>query len=284
MLSQRLESIFFTGIALIAFAANSILCRLALGTGDIDPQSFTIIRLVSGALTLLLLLGFKQGGLKAAVNKGSWLGGAMLFVYAITFSFAYVTLNTGTGALVLFGLVQLTMIGLSVNAGRTLSSGELAGVVLAFLGLAYLMFPSISTPSISGFLLMASAGIAWGVYSHIGGSSQEPTVDTSSNFMKSFVFFPLLIFFGGSPVISVNGVLLAMISGIFASALGYAIWYRVLPKIKGVRAAALQLAVPIIAALGGFMFSAEEIGVRFLIAAIAVLGGIGLVIVSARGS
>lgn len=255
---------------------------MALGTGNIDPQSFTVIRLVSGAMTLLLLLSFKQGSVKSAVKKGSWMGGAMLFVYAAAFSLAYVSLDTGTGALILFGLVQLTMIFLSVIGGRKLSAGEFVGVIAAFIGLAYLMLPSVSTPSFSGFLLMASAGIAWGIYSHIGGSSKEPTLDTSSNFLKSLVFLPLLLILDGSLTISISGVILAMLSGILASALGYAVWYRVLPKIKGVRAAALQLAVPIIAAFGGFVFSAEEISVRFVTASITVLGGIGLVIVSAR--
>ena len=181
--------ILFTGMALIAFAANSVLCRLALGERAIDASSFTIIRLLSGAMVLVAIISIK-GNKTDSSAKGSWSASLMLFLYAITFSFAYITLDTGTGALILFGSVQITMILLSLISGDRLHITEWAGVTIAFIGFVYLILPGVTTPSAMGFLLMVVAGIAWGIYTLKGRSSDVPLLDTAYNFLRAV---PLVI-------------------------------------------------------------------------------------------
>ncbi|AWB69006.1 EamA family transporter [Saccharobesus litoralis] len=280
-------------MALMAFAGNSVLCRLALGEQAIDAAGFTVIRLLSGIVVLMVIIKLTQPaafnlkrsitkvnasltGLKAV--KQHWLAPLALFIYAVTFSFAYITLETATGALVLFGMVQLTMIIASLMTGKRLQKLEWLGVMIAFIGLIYLMLPELTTPSLLGFVLMAISGVAWGVYTLAGKGSQKPIQDTCTNFMQTLPFVLLLILFAYPFFnLSAQGVLLAVLSGGIASGVGYSIWYSAVRYITSLQAAVLQLLVPIIAALGGVVFVSEPITLRMLVAAGLILGGIMLV-------
>ncbi len=283
-----IKNICFTTLALIAFAANSVLCRLALGDDSIDAASFTIIRLLSGAITLWVLLHFKKIFYSKSNNqeesKGSWYGSLMLFIYALTFSFAYITLDTATGALILFGSVQITMILINTIKGNRLHIVEWFGVVLAFIGFVYLMLPGINTPSAFGFILMTISGIAWGLYTLNGRSSENPLMDTAHNFIKTIplvivvALIQLLIM--KNTHLSSTGIILAILSGAIASGVGYSIWYSALPNLSVVLSAVLQLLVPVIAALGGVLLVNELITQRLLLSALMILGGILLVIIA----
>ena len=272
------RTLVFTILALIAFAANSVLCRLALGTEAIDASSFTVIRLLSGALVLLAILTISNNK-KSLSSKGSWFSSSMLFLYAITFSFAYITLDTGTGALILFGSVQITMIMLSLITGNRLHITEWLGVSFAFTGFVYLVLPGVSTPSIMGFLLMTVAGIAWGVYTLKGRDSENPLVDTTYNFIRTIpVVIVLAIITMHNAYYSTEGIVLAILSGAIASGIGYTIWYIALGGLSATQAAVVQLLVPVIAALGGVIFVSEAITLRLTISALMILGGILLVV------
>ena len=285
---SHLKIIYLTVLALIAFAANSVLCRLALGDNSIDAASFTIIRLLSGAITLFILINLKKVFYKQKINKneshGNWYGTFMLFIYALTFSFAYITLDTATGALILFGSVQITMVLVNTLKGNRLHFVEWLGVVLAFIGFVYLMLPGINTPSLFGFILMTVSGIAWGLYTLNGRGSQNPLMDTAYNFIKTIplvvivALIQLLIM--KNTQLSNTGIILAILSGAIASGVGYSIWYSVLPHLSVVLSAVLQLLVPVIAALGGVLFVNELITQRLLISALMILGGILMVILS----
>ncbi len=265
---------------MIAFAANSVLCRLALGQGSIDPTAFTAIRLLSGALVLTAIFGCSMGK-KTSSGRGSWLAAAMLFLYAITFSFAYVSLTTGTGALILFGAVQITMIVLTLISGERLRLMEWLGLGLAFCGLVYLLLPGVTAPSLSGFFLMAMAGIAWGIYTLRGRGTKDPLADTTFNFFRSvpLVIIPALLAFPKMHV-STEGIMLAALSGGITSGIGYAIWYTALRGLTATQAAVVQLSVPIIAALGGVVLISELITLRLILSAFLTLGGILIVIMS----
>jgi len=272
------KTIIFTGIALIAFAANSVLCRLALGEKTIDASSFTIIRLLSGAIVLQGILSI-NGNKTGSTKKGSWYASLMLFLYAITFSFAYITLNTATGALILFGSVQITMIILSLVSGTRLHATEWFGVMIAFTGFVYLILPAVTTPSVVGFLLMTVAGIAWGIYTLMGRGSKDPLIDTAYNFFRTipFVIILLIVTIKNSNYSS-GGILLAVLSGGLTSGIGYTIWYIALGGLSALQAAVLQLSVPVIAAFGGVIFVSEVITLRLTISAIMILGGILMVV------
>ncbi|MBT8350059.1 MAG: DMT family transporter [Deltaproteobacteria bacterium] len=265
-------------MALIAFAANSVLCRLALGERTIDASGFTVIRLLAGAMVLLAIISIK-GNKTDLVTKGSWSASLMLFLYAITFSFAYITLNTGTGALILFGSVQITMILLSLISGDRLHITEWTGVIIAFIGFVYLILPGVTTPSAIGFLLMIVAGIAWGVYTLKGRSSDDPLMDTAFNFLRTV---PLVIILAIITVKNVHysyeGILLAAISGGITSGIGYAIWYVALGGLSATQAAVVQLLVPVIAAIGGIIFVSETLTLRLIVSATMILGGILMVV------
>lgn len=271
------RTISFTVLALIAFAANSVLCRLALGDRTIDASSFTVIRLLSGAIVLFLIIKIKN---KSEVStKGSWSASLMLFLYAITFSFAYITLDTGTGALILFGSVQITMILLSILSGNRLHVTEWLGVMVSFLGFVYLVLPGITTPSMFGFMLMTVAGIAWGIYSLKGKGSTNPVIDTAYNFLRTIPFVIILAVLAFNKMsYSSTGILLAVLSGAIASGIGYAIWYSALRGLSTVQAAVVQLLVPVIAAFGGVIFVSEAITLRLTVSAMLILGGILLVV------
>jgi drug/metabolite transporter (DMT)-like permease len=271
-----LRIISLTSLAMIAFAGNSILCRLALQHTSIDPASFTAIRLVSGALMLWLVVRLKN---KATVGKGNWLSAIALFAYAAGFSFAYVSLPAASGALLLFGAVQVTMIGHGVWAGERLLGLQLLGVLLAFGGLVGLLLPGLSAPPLFGSLLMMAAGVAWGVYSLRGKGAGDPTRVTAGNFLRTVpITLVLSILMLEYASVDTAGVLYAVSSGALASGLGYAIWYAALPALKNTSAATVQLSVPVIAALGGIVFLGESMTLRLVLASIAILGGIALVI------
>ncbi|WP_210725608.1 DMT family transporter [Candidatus Colwellia aromaticivorans] len=277
-----LKTSLLTGLALIAFAANSVLCRLALGNEAIDASSFTEIRLLSGAIALFIILSIKgsiKGSNKGASSKGSWTASFTLFLYAITFSYAYLSVDTGTGALILFGSVQITMIMLSLISGTRLHLIEWSGVFLAFTGLIYLILPNITTPSINGFILMTVSGISWGIYTLKGRGSKNPLMDTTYNFLRTIPFVTLLALFTMQNMsYSFEGIVLAIISGAITSGVGYTIWYVALGDLTSTQAAVIQLSVPVIAAIGGVIFVSELITIRLVISAIIVLSGILMVV------
>lgn len=273
-----LKTIVLTVLALIAFAANSVLCRLALGNGAIDASSFTIVRLLSGTAVLLMIVAATRK-IKDSSTKGSWVASVMLFLYAATFSYAYISLDTGTGALILFGSVQITMILLSLLSGTRLHSSEWAGIAIAFSGFVYLVLPGISTPSATGFLLMTIAGIAWGIYTLKGRGSTDPLMDTAYNFLRTTPLVLLLALVALSSLnYSAEGLFLALLSGGITSGIGYTIWYIALGGLSSTQAAVLQLSVPVIAALGGVIFVSEAITLRLTTSAVLVLGGILMVV------
>lgn len=296
--TSMLKTLIATTLALIAFAANSVLARLALENAAIDPSSFTILRLFSGSFMLFILIFIIRPKLpnnpvrkhhnmslyQLAMRhdsqvKGSWLSGLMLFLYAICFSYAYLVLDTATGALILFGAVQITMIVSSLFSGNHIDKHEWAGLVLAFLGFVYLVLPNIGTPSFYGFVLMAFAGIGWGVYSVRGRKSVEPLTDTAFNFLRALSFSGFVFILSLSELnITINGFYYAVLSGAITSGIGYAIWYMALKRLTLTTAAVVQLSVPIIAGVGGVIFVSETISLRLLIAGLFILGGIALVI------
>lgn len=270
---------FLTLLAMIAFACNSLLCRLALKHTGIDPASFTFIRVLSGALTLWLITRMR-GGTHGAGTAGSWLSALALFVYAAGFSYAYVSLPAATGALLLFGAVQATMIGYGLWAGERLGMRQVAGLVCAFSGLAGLLFPGISAPPLPGSVLMLGAGVAWGIYSLRGRGAGDPTSVTAGNFLRAAPMAAALSVVALPwSALDRSGVWYALGSGALASGIGYAIWYAALRGLKATSAATVQLSVPVIAALGGIIFLGEAITLRLLIASIAILGGVALVII-----
>ena len=268
--------IALTSLAMIAFAGNSLLCRVALKHTGIDATSFTSIRLITGALMLWLLVQMRHG---THTGRGNWVSASALFVYAAGFSFAYVSLPAATGALLLFGAVQTTMIGYGVWTGERLLRLQLVGIVLAFGGLVGLLLPGLSAPPLYGSILMLGAGVAWGVYSLRGKGAGDPTKVTAGNFLRAVpnsLALSVVMFRGTS--LDYAGFWYAVSSGALASGIGYAIWYTALPTLKATNAATVQLSVPVIAALGGIVFLGEPITLRLALASVAILGGIALVI------
>jgi drug/metabolite transporter (DMT)-like permease len=269
---------FYTIFALVCFALNSILCRLALLTDEADAPSFTVIRLVSGAVMLFVILSF-AGKKEAERKRGNWASAFFLFAYAICFSFAYLGLTTATGALILFGSVQLTMIAAALVKGERPRLLEWLGFALAFAGLVYLLFPGLEAPPLPSAALMILAGAAWGFYTLRGRGSADPLADTAGNFMRSVPFVALAALpFLGNIHLSRKGALLAVLSGALASGVGYSVWYAALRFHTATRAAVLQLPVPALTALGGVFFLAESLSTRLILSSALILGGIGLVI------
>jgi drug/metabolite transporter (DMT)-like permease len=269
-----------TALTMLAFAGNSLLCRLALRHTSIDAASFTSIRLISGAIVLGLAARWNRG---TGGGTGNWLSALALFVYAAGFSFAYVSLPAATGALLLFGAVQATMFGYGISTGERLVRWQIVGFVFAVGGLVGLLLPGLSAPPLSGALLMLSAGMAWGVYSLRGKGTGDPTQVTAGNFLRAVPIaaaLSLLMHRGAS--LDQAGFWYAVSSGALASGVGYAIWYTVLPALKGTTAATVQLSVPVIASLGGIIFLGESLTLRLVLASIAILGGIALVVLERR--
>jgi len=280
---QAIKTIISTVFALLAFAGNSVLCRLALGDTSIDAEridaaSFTSIRLLSGIviLAVILKMNHKQ---KAASSKGSWIASLMLFLYAVSFSFAYISLDTGTGALILFATVQFTMIFVNVISGNKLHYSEWIGLIIAFSGFVYFVLPSLTSPSLTGFILMTVAGIAWGFYTLKGRASKAPLNDTAYNFIRTTPFLVILILITfQDALLSPQGVFLAVLSGAITSGIGYAVWYSALIGLSVTQAAVVQLFVPVIAAIGGVIFANEIVSTRLVLSSIMILGGILIVV------
>lgn len=274
-----MKIVFYTIFALVCFALNSLLCRLALGTEAIDATSFTAIRLFSGAF-VLALLEFFVGKRDFKLTRANWISALFLFGYAICFSFAYLELTTGTGALILFGTVQATMLSVALFSGERPKSLEYFGWLVAFGGLFYLVFPGIAAPSLSGSILMALAGISWGFYTLRGRGAANPLSHTAQNFICALLPALLILPFSFSPLhVSRRGAILAILSGAIASGIGYTIWYAALKFHTAARAAILQLSVPILAAIGGVLFLFELVSLRLVVASILIIGGIGFAIV-----
>lgn len=278
---SKARLITLTAFAMIPLAANSWLCRAALRDTGIDAASFTSLRLVSGAVMLWLLL-WVTGRLRMA-GRGSWPSAVALFAYAALFSFAYLSLPAATGALLLFGAVQVTMIALGLRSGERLDLLQGLGVLIAFSGLVGLLLPGLSAPPMRGALMMIGAGIAWGVYSVRGKGAGDPIRVTAGNFALAIPMTVVLSLIASADfVLDTTGVWLALASGALTSALGYALWYSVVPLLRAFTAATVQLSVPVIVAIGGVILLEEPITLRLLLASAAVLGGIALVLVERR--
>ena len=279
---SRARVVALTSLAMVAFACNSLLCRVALGHTGIDAASFTTIRLMSGAVVLWLVARMSRG---TQARTGSWPSALALFVYAAGFSFAYVSLPASTGALLLFGAVQATMIGHGIQAGERLSRPQLMGLVFALGGLVGLLLPGLSAPPLPGALLMLSAGVAWGIYSLRGKGAGDPTRITAGNFLRAVpMAVALSVLMHDRTSLDSAGVGYAVASGALASGIGYAIWYTALPALKATSAATVQLSVPVIAALGGIAFLGESATLRLVLASVAILGGIALVILENKNA
>jgi drug/metabolite transporter (DMT)-like permease len=275
-----MKTILFTTLALLAFAGNSILCRFALGENSIDAASFTSIRLISGVGVLFFILKLVQPK-GTPPSKGSWRASLVWFVYAIAFSYAYLWLDTGIGALILFASVQITMIVAGMYLGHKLHWVEWIGVVVSFFGFVYLVFPELTSPSLIGFILMALAGIAWGFYSLSGKNSTSPLSDTAYNFMRTLPLVLVLMAFTIQDInLTKQGIILAIISGGITSGIGYSLWYLALGGLTAIQAAVVQLLVPVLAGLGGILFADEILTSRLLMSAIIILSGILTVILS----
>jgi drug/metabolite transporter (DMT)-like permease len=269
-----------TALTMVAFASNSILCRLALGEHAVDAASFTAIRLLSGAAMLALILAYRTRNF--SLKKIDPLSASMLYLYAVCFSFSYVSLSVATGALLLFGAVQLTMTVFAFAKGQRPGLQTWAGITTAFAGLVYLLLPGVSTPPFFSAFLMITAGIAWGVYTLRGKGAKQPLEATGWNFIGTIPLALLtMLVFHADIRLTTEGVILAIASGALASSLGYVIWYGVLPKIAPTSAATVQLSVPVIAAFGGVILVGEAVSPRLIIASLLVLGGIYLTIGSA---
>lgn len=275
---NRYPVILYTALAMIAFASNSLLNRLALGEGTIDAVSYTTVRLVTGAVMLVMIAMIQKSNGQAKM-RGSWLSAALLFLYAITFSFAYLGLSAGTGALILFGSVQVTMILVALRSGERPQLPVWLGVFLALGGLVYLVMPGLQAPSPLGSALMFAAGIAWGFYSLRGRGSDAPLADTAGNFLYAVPYIlSVRLLTLESIHLSMSGILLAVFSGAVASGVGYVIWYAALRGLTATRAAIVQLSVPVLAAWGGVIFLAEEVSTRLMLAGALILGGIALAV------
>ncbi|MEM7542295.1 MAG: DMT family transporter [Pseudomonadota bacterium] len=266
-----------TTLAMLAFAANSLLCRLALRDDAIDPASFASARVIAGALTLVLIALPRWR--RHVAPKPNWWATAMLFAYMVCFSFSYLTLNAGTGALILFGAVQITMFVVALRAGETFAPMAWTGFLLAVSGMIYLVLPGLAAPDPMGAALMAIAGLAWGLYTWFGRRVLDPLEGTAMNFIYAVppVIVGSVMFvdvFNVSPV----GLVLAALSGAVTSGLGYAIWYTAVKGLNGTTAATVQLSVPVIAAFGGLALLAEPLTLRLMVASLATLGGIAIVL------
>jgi drug/metabolite transporter (DMT)-like permease len=273
---SHVKTVAWTLLAMIAFAGNSLLCRLALKSTAIDAASFTTVRMLSASVVLGLLIGFKPSVYR---NSGNWPSALALFAYAAGFSFAYIHLSAGTGALLLFGAVQATMIGVGIYKGERLVGWRLMGFILAIGGLVILLLPGLSAPPLLSALSMVGAGVAWGIYSLRGKGVGSPLAATAGNFLRTLPLTACLSLLMFQHLSFDNaGIVYAVLSGALTSGIGYAIWYQVLPALKSTTAATVQLSVPVIAAAGGVLLLGEPLGWRLLVASAAILVGILLVI------
>ncbi|BBP96430.1 hypothetical protein BSFA1_15590 [Burkholderia sp. SFA1] len=273
-----------TALAMLAFAGNSLLCRLALKGTQIDAASFTLVRIAAAALVLSVILMARAGGARQAFrHAGSWASALALIGYAAAFSFAYVRLAAGTGALLLFGAVQATMIGYSIAIGERLAAMQWLGLSLALAGLVWLVLPGLAAPDPLSSALMIVAGIGWGVYSLRGRGQAEPVAATAGNFVRALPFAAALSAAAFAHArFDAAGFAYAAASGALTSGLGYVIWYAALKGLKPAIAATVQLSVPVITAAGGVLLLGETLGARLVASSVAILGGIALVVLSKR--
>ncbi|MEM7492897.1 MAG: DMT family transporter [Pseudomonadota bacterium] len=272
---MSLRILALTVLAMIAFAANSVIGRLALIEGEIGAGSFAVIRLVSGAAILMAILAMRRLPL-----LGNWAAALALLIYAVFFSYAYIALPAGTGAIILFAIVQVTMIGWGATKGERPSSLQWVGLATAFAALIWLVSPGVEAPSLIASLSMVMAGFGWGIYSLLGRGAGDPTAMTAGNFIRASLLAcliaPILLLGAPEPIPSVSGVGLAVLSGAVTSGLGYVIWYAALKELSATRASIAQLSVPAIAALGGVLFLSEPITLRFALATALILSGVAL--------
>jgi len=273
---NRARLVANTTLTMIAFAGNSVLCRMALKETGIDAASFTSVRLLAGAAMLWLLMRWQN---QAPLGHGRWRSALALFIYAVALSFAYRTINTGAGALMLFGAVQVTMIVAGFVAGERMTVLQSAGFVAAMAGLVVLVLPGVHAPSLLDSVLMLASGIAWGVYSLFGRGLSNPAAATAGNFLRA-VPFAIVLMLVASPWLHLDkrGVLFALLSGAVTSGLGYVMWYRVLQHMRAMTASTIQLSAPVLAALGGVVFVGEALTRDLLISSMLILGGILLVL------
>ena len=277
-----MKVVAYTTFALVAFAFNSILARLALRGGEADAAGFTVVRLASGALTLLAIRYF-SGRKSTSPSRGNWVSAFFLFAYAICFSFSYLGITAGTGALVLFGAVQLTMLASAIFKGERPTFVEWVGLLLAVGGLVYLVLPGLASPPVVSSVLMATAGACWAFYTLRGKSSIDPLADTSENFLRALPMIAIATLpFLAQMHLSARGIILAVLSGGLASGVGYTVWYAALKFHTSSRAAVLQLAVPVLAAFGGVLLLHEAATLRLAVSAVLILGGIALSIAGKR--
>jgi drug/metabolite transporter (DMT)-like permease len=276
-----LRTALLTTLTMLAFAGNSLLCRVALRDTTIDAASFTSIRLASGALVLALIVWSRAG---RPLAGGSWWAAACLFGYAAFFSFAYRDLTAATGALLLFGTVQTSMLGYGIAQGERLRLAQTIGLLIAVAGLVYMLLPGLAAPPLLGAAFMIAAGLSWAGYSLLGRGVQDATGATAGNFILAVPMTVVLSLATlGSAELDMPGVAYAVASGAVTSGLGYVLWYAVLPAFKAATAAVIQLSVPAIAALGGVILLAEPLSIRLILASAAILGGIALTIVGRSG-
>ena len=273
---MKANTVFLTAVAMVAFAANSVLCRLALGAGLIDAASFATVRTISGAALLAAILLLRQ---KTVAARPDWRSVVALYLYMVFFAFAYLSLSAGTGALILFGAVQLTMFTVALRSGEHFPKISWAGLALAIAGLVYLVSPGLTAPDPLGAALMTIAGISWGAYSLVGRSAKDPVEATAHNFLYAvpLVVATSLVFIGDF-AITATGAAYAVVSGAVASGVGYVIWYAALRGLTGTGAATVQLSVPVIAAIGGVILLSEAVTLRLVVASAATLGGVALVL------
>ena len=271
------RTLFLTGLAMLAFAGNSLLCRLALGSTDLDAASFTTLRLVAGALTLLIIASLRRP--RGPAISGNWRGACALFVYAAAFSLAYVQLDTGAGALLLFGAVQISMLTVGALRREPLGARAALGSALAAGGLLTLLLPGASAPPFYAALLMLLAGLAWAWYTLLGQGSGDPLAQSTGHFWRAA---PLCLPFMALNWPALNwdslGAVYAIASGAITSALGYALWYSVLPALRANQAATVQLSVPVLAGLAGVVVLGEPLTPRLALCALAILGGVAVVL------
>lgn len=282
--ASGLRLFLITSLTMIAFAANSVFARLALGAGAIDPAGYSLARLASGAIMLaLLVLRARKGDIGSLINEGNWASAAALFSYAAAFSFAYVVLHTGTGALILFACVQGTMIGWGLLRGDRPMPLEWLGLAVAFGAFAWLVSPGLAGPDPVGAALMAISGMAWGIYSLRGKSASDPLSATAGNFVRSVpIAIGLAAMFLASMQVTPFGLLMAVLSGAVTSGLGYALWYQALRGLTATQGAIVQLTVPAIAAAGGIVLLGEPLTLRFAVCSVLILGGVAIAILARK--
>ena len=281
---RRGRLILVTALAMVAFAANSVLARLALSDSDIDAGTYTSIRLLTGSLFLLTLVSLtRRASPKGAVGKGSWISATALFVYAAGFSYAYLSLGAGTGALILFGVVQAVILATALIRGDRPGWATYLGLSTALAGLVYLVLPGVSAPDPLGAGLMVLAGLGWATYTLMGREASDPLVSTAGNFLLSIVFCAALflcVLTVGSEHLSVRGVVLASFSGALASGLGYTLWYAALPHLTRAQSGVVQLSPVPLAAAGGLLLIGEPLTARLAMGTLLILGGVALAVVA----